>query len=123
MLTMKLLIDIDYRRKSEAVQEISNSELTLDYFEYAVGKKYPQGASMSGTKRRTFARISRKMEDAIEDGLTHIELNDAERDFLKTVFKEELEVDPRLAKYFVELETVVEDFLDATKGEQGNSEE
>lgn len=57
--------------------------------------------------RRIFARVQRKLDDAIESKSDEIELEKAEQDLLKKSFNE-CKVPAGIAKFFVVLEEEIE---------------
>lgn len=102
-----LKINLDYKQLPPVAGEIqkSNVELTDLYILHAVNATHPQG--LEGQMRRAFARIQRKLDDAIESGTNGIELEKAEQDLLRKSFSE-CKVPAGIAKYFVILEDEVE---------------
>jgi hypothetical protein len=101
-----LNIDLDYIRTPDAVKEISNIELTSSYIQFVVTKAHH---NLTGAQTRIFGRIQRKIDAAIEDKKTSIELEDAEADFIKSAFKDDkVQVPPQFAKYFVILMDEIE---------------
>ena len=75
----------------------------------AVSQKYKDG--LEGQKRRIFGRIQRKIDDAIDNKKDEIELEQAEKDFLRGVFKDEVKLPPLASKYIM----VLEDEINALK--------
>lgn len=100
-----LKINLDYKRSATAEPNVSNSELTSNYIEAAVAGTHPQG--LEGQMRRTFARIQRKLDEAIEAKKDEIELEKAEQDLLRKSFNE-CKVPAGFAKYFTVLEDEIE---------------
>lgn len=78
-------INLDYRRSAEDAERTSNQELTRDYLEYAIMKKFPE---MQGQKLRIYGRIQRKLDDAVENKTDDIEFEEAEKDMIRDAFKE-----------------------------------
>ena len=107
---IKFKVNIDYKRKEEAVEKLSNSELTLDYITTAVATCYKDG--LSGSKRRMFGRIQRKIEDAIDKNEDTIELEVAEFDFIRKTFDDDKATLPAHVSQYVNL---LEDEIEATK--------
>lgn len=62
------------------------SEITVSYISSSVEMKYKDG--LEGQLRRLWGRIQRKMDEAIENKTYSIELENAEKDFIKNSFKE-----------------------------------
>ncbi len=103
----KLIINLDYKRKAEAIKDMPNSALTADYIGYASNAKYPNG--LDGKVRRIYGRIQCKLDDALDKKADSIELEAAEVDFLKSIFKEDTKFPTNLSQYVV----VLEDAIDA----------
>lgn len=104
---MEFKINLEYKRKQEAVEKMSDSELTLDYIQFAVKASHPNG--LSGTQRRMFGRIQRKFESAIEEGIPSIDLDTSEFDFIKSsFFNEKTLYESTLSKYVNILEDEIE---------------
>lgn len=103
----KLTIALDYQRppSNNGDTPISDAALTADYITYAVNNSHPQG--LEGQMRRIFGRIQRKLDAAIDGGAEDIELEQAEKDFLRTSFRD-CKVPAQIAKHFI----VLEDELD-----------
>lgn len=102
-------INLDYKRSAEDIKKISNSNITLDYLTYAVSQTFSNG--LDGQKRRTWGRIQRKLDEAIDNNSETIELEEAEVYFLKTIFKD-ITFIPHLAKFVVILEDELEKLFD-----------
>jgi hypothetical protein len=102
-----LTINLDYQTPPAAEGDIrkTNSELTENYILHAVNDTHPKG--LEGQLRRVFARLQRKLDEAIDSGTDTIELEKAEQDLLRKSFNE-CKVTPALAKYFVVLEDEIE---------------
>jgi hypothetical protein len=82
-----MLINIDYKFKKVEGQEIfSNSDVTLDLITFSVNQKYKDG--LEGQLRRTWNRIVKKFDEAIDSKKDSIELEQAEIDFIKKTFNE-----------------------------------
>lgn len=103
-------VNIDYKRKDEVNNDpeaISQRELTADYINYACQLVYKDG--LEGGKRRIFARICRKLDECIEQNGEEIELEEAEKDFLKKMFADDkFKPSPATAKFIVILEDEIE---------------
>lgn len=78
---MKVNFDYNFKDTKESPQEITLSLITS-----AVSQKYEKG--LEGQKRRIFGRIQRKLEEAIESKAEEIELEEAEKDFLRSAYKD-----------------------------------
>lgn len=116
---IKFQINLDYRvpkPKTDAEKEAfkSNSELTENYLAYAARKKYPDGMP-SGVKLRSFARVQRKIDDAIEEGKDYISLENAEFDVIKEIFKDELAFPADIARFIVVLLDEIDSMTAAEK--------
>jgi len=99
-------VNIDYKRSEKvnnSPDSISYQEMTADYINYACQAVYKDG--LDGSKRRIFARISRKLDECIEQKGEEIELEEAEKDFLKKMFSDDkFKPNPAFAKYIIILE-------------------
>jgi hypothetical protein len=62
---------------------------------------------IEGQQRRVFARIQRKLDEAIENKTSEIELEEAEKDLLRKSFRD-CKVPAQIAKLFVVLEDEVD---------------
>jgi len=76
-------VNLDYPKAKESKE--TNQEMTRNFIELGTNSLYPQGFD-SGSQRRTFGRLQRKLDEAVEKRLDEIELADDERDLLKEVF-------------------------------------
>lgn len=103
-------VNIDYGRPAEAEEKVSNQELTLDYITTAISTLYPKG--MSGSKRRSFGRIQRKLQKAADDSDECIELDEADFEFLHKSFNNEKATLPAHVSMFA---NVLEDYIDELK--------
>ena len=82
-----LNINVDYKTKEvEGQKRLSNSELTLNYINYAVDVKYKEG--LNGQIRRMYGRIQRTLEEAVETGKSKVELEESEFEFIKDAIKD-----------------------------------
>lgn len=123
---VKIKININYKRKAPTEAEkkdwLSDSELSNDYINYAVRAKYPSG--LKGISIRIFARIQNKIDDAIIEKKDFIELEKAEMDFMKEVFKsEELSYPVQIVKHVVLLLDEVSKALDIDIGKEKEEKE
>ncbi len=100
-----LRINLDYKQPQNGEGGLSNIQLTENYILHAVNGTHPQG--LEGQMRRTFARIQRKIDEAIEANQDEIELEKAEQDLLRKSFNE-CKVPAQIVKYFTVLEEEVE---------------
>lgn len=92
-------MEIDYHRTQESIDATSNVALTKDYLEAAVTSAFPQ---LQGQKLRIWARVQRKLEDAVEKKSATCEIEDAEADLVKEAFRNLTFMSSR-AKYVVYL--------------------
>lgn len=103
---MQFNLNQDYKRPEGISKELSNSEVTVNYIEFAVNQIYNTG--LQGSQRRIFARIQRKMDEAIDKKEEVIDLEQAEFDFIYDIFKnDKLVYGSSLAKYVVVLEDYI----------------
>lgn len=108
-------VNLDYKRTgiyAEETKDISNQEMTANYINYVVGKKYPEGLK-SGSLRRSYARLQRALDDAVENNQDEIELEQSQKDLLKECFKDSA-CPAGESKYFV----VLEDEIDKLDGKE-----
>lgn len=113
---MKFNLNLDYKRKDEAKEKMSDAEITADYLEFAVRNVYEKG--LEGQKRRIFGRLQRKMDAAIESKEYVIDIEQAEFDLIKKAFNEAT-FDGALSKYV----NVLDDYLESLKFEEAPKEE
>lgn len=99
-------INLDYKRPEPKPTDPpfpTNAELTVEYITYATRIVYPQGFN-SASKQRTFGRLQRKMDDALDSKSNEIDLADDEKEMLIDVFsKLEGRFPIELSKYVVVL--------------------
>ena len=100
-------INLDYKRPEpkKGEEQITNSELTVDYINYSVRTFYKDG--LDSQWRRIWGRIQRKLDEALDTKVGEVNFEQAELDFLKKAVKE-VKVPSELAKYFVVLEDELE---------------
>lgn len=99
-------IDIDYGRKLEGKEgEITNAELTVDYINFSVKSFYKEG--LESQWRRTFARIQRKLDEALDKKAYEVNFEQGEIDFIKRAMKE-AKFPAELSKYVIILEDILE---------------
>jgi hypothetical protein len=101
-------INIDYKRDKNSQDKATNQELTADYINFAVRSFYKEG--LDSQWRRTFARIQRKLDEAIDTKADEVDFEQAELDFIQRAVKE-AKYPPELSKYVV----IFEDELDKIK--------
>lgn len=111
----KLQIDLDYRRPADMAEAKPNSEITENYIGAAVQSAYPQG--LEGQLRRIYGRLQRKLDSAIEQEESAIELEEAEKDFLRKVI-DKCTIPANVAKYFLVLEEEIERATSRKAGEE-----
>jgi hypothetical protein len=109
-------INLDYQRKPEAAAEVPNQALTADYIDFAASNVHKDG--LEGQQLRTFARLQRKLDAAVEAKQDEIELAEDEKDFLRKTF-DKVKVPANLAKFFVVLEDEIEEAT-SKKKQQAN---
>jgi len=86
----------------------SNPENTLEFIEAAANSVFEKGFD-TGSQRRTFGRLQRKIDAAIEKEEDEIELAADEKDLLKEIFfKRNPQFFPNWSKYVVILEEEIE---------------
>ena len=104
----KIKLNVDYKLKFDDEKKPENidkeySELSKGYIDFAVSASNPSG--LSGSDRRTFARIQNLIDKAIEDEIYFIELDDKDAFFLKNCFRsEKTKFNATLSKYVILLE-------------------
>jgi 2-succinyl-5-enolpyruvyl-6-hydroxy-3-cyclohexene-1-carboxylate synthase len=102
---MILKVNLNYSRDEKDVEVTSNQELTANYVYFAVKQKYKEG--LDSQWRRTWARIQRKFDDAIDNKTEEIDFEQGELDFIRAAFKD-AKFPPDLSKYVVILEDELE---------------
>lgn len=108
---IKLKVNLDFKRTEDQIKKSTNQEIVADYITYAVKSAYKEG--LDNQWRRTWARIQRKLDDAVEKKQDKVEFENGEMDFIKRSFKDvKFPID--LAKYVV----ILEDELDRIKDEE-----
>lgn len=106
-------VNINYGRTPEMEAQSTNQSLTRDYIEFQVQSAYP---NMEGKEKvRTYGRIQRKLDEAVEKNSEEIVLEEAEKDMIKDCFKNP-KFPAQISKYAVKLLDVV-DSLDEKKAE------
>lgn len=113
-------IDFDYGmkvgkdRQGVEIEPPCAQEMTANYIAYAVGKKHPNG--LNGRDRRLYARLQRKLDDAIDQKAGEIDLETGEKDFLRSLFNsDEVKFPPGDSKYVVLLEDEIESLKETPK--------
>lgn len=81
----KLKLNIDYQRKAEDSKE-SAVETTVNLIFHAMNSQHKNG--LSGQSLRTWGRLQRKLEDALEDDISILEIEDAEFDLIEKPIEE-----------------------------------
>lgn len=101
---MKINLDYTFKYSDEELKKLDEvkSEVTIGYITNAINQKYKEG--LEGQLRRTFGRIQRKLDAAIEDKTYTVNFEEAEKDFIKKAFEE--------AKYPVNAAKYVDTFED-----------
>lgn len=103
MQTLDLNIPFGRTAEQEKNDKLTDVELAIRFITGAADGAFPQGFE-SGTQRRTFGRLQRKL-DALE-GST-VELEDAEADLLKKIFAKQLPFPPSSSKYVMLVEEAI----------------
>lgn len=109
---MKFNLNLDYGRKPKEVEELANRNLTEDYISFGVRQIYKDG--LDNQFRRTWGRIQRKLDAALEAKKNFIELEHAELDFIKRGIKD-AKYPPDLSKYIIVLEDAMDKIKDDPK--------
>lgn len=83
-------LNLDYKIKLNE-EELKNKDevyanITASYLASCVTSKYEKG--LEGQKRRTWGRIQRKIDEAIETKTYTLTLESAEQDFIEECFKD-----------------------------------
>lgn len=87
---------------------LTDSDLTVDYIGFAVNSVYPGGFD-SGGQRRTYGRLQRKLDAALDAKVDEVEITPDELDFLKKIFNSNPKFSPGLSKYVMVLEDHIAD--------------
>lgn len=98
-------LELDYKRTDDMKVAVNDASLTVNYIEYAVEGAYKAG--LSNSQRRIYSRIQRKLDAAIESNTKEVELEAAEKDFLRDAFKTAT-FPSAAAKYVVVLEEEID---------------
>jgi uncharacterized protein YggL (DUF469 family) len=102
MKTLK--VKLDYHFKGDVKEKPQES--TYNFIYMVVSEKNPQG--LDGSYRRMFGRISKKLDEAIENDKRSIELEDAEFDLIKNAVRE-AKIKVQFVQNFILLEDAVEE--------------
>lgn len=78
----KLKLEIEYKRKAESIEEMSNIDLTIDYIGYIVDDTHKE-KQLTGQMMRLWGRLQRKLDKASDEKAKWIEIEDAEKDFIE----------------------------------------
>lgn len=81
----KLILDIAYETK-HLPQEESNISMTSRLIQHAVNAHYKDG--LKGQMLRTYGRIQKKIDDAVEQKVGSIEIEESEKDMIKKALDE-----------------------------------
>lgn len=104
-------IKLNYKRRDEEVEELSNVGLSSNYINFAINADYKDG--VEGQLKRIIGRIQRKLDEAVEKDQDKIDFEQAEIDIITKAF-EKVKVPPNLLKYWV----VLEDEINALNTEE-----
>src|SRR4051812_41889892 len=91
--TMK--IDLDYGvspktielREKDGGEFPSAQEMTSNFISYGVSQRHKDG--LSSRDRRIWARLQRRLEEAVDTGVSEIDLEAAEFEFIHDSFKDQ----------------------------------
>lgn len=98
-------VNIDYGRTPEMEAQSSNQALTRDYMEFQVQQTFP---NLEGKEQvRIYGRLQRKFDKAVDEKSEEINLEEAEKDFIKDAFKT-VKFPAQIAKYAVRLVDVID---------------
>jgi hypothetical protein len=102
-------LNLSYNLPKEAKE--SPIDLSAYYIRMAVEQKHQQDprtgqGGIKGQLLRTYGRLQRKLDEAVENKKGNIELADDEKDLLKKSF-DDVSVPPQFSKYFMVLEDEV----------------
>lgn len=106
-----LKVNLDYGRKEVKPNELSNQELTAYYIGMAVNTAYRDGG-LSGSETRSYARVQRKLDEAIDNKAEEIDMAEGDLEFIADAFQK-AHCPPEIAKYYV----VAEDEVKRAKDE------
>lgn len=79
----KLKVNIPYNIKNSKEK---SQETTYNLILNGVSSKYPQG--IDGAYRKTWARLQRKLDEAVENNANSIEIETDEKDLIKNVLND-----------------------------------
>lgn len=108
-------INLEYKRKANESDKLSDPELTFDYISFAVNQKYREG--LDGQMRRLWGRIQRKFDEAIDNLKGTVDLEESEKDFIRKAF-DECKYPTHTAKYVAVLENEIDKFKEEEKKEE-----
>lgn len=82
-------LNIDYIRPKQGPEAATetNEETTNYIIQAAISASYPDGMDGNGPLRRMYGRLKRKLDSAITDGQTSIELEQSEKDMILEAIK------------------------------------
>jgi len=113
---MKVNLDYKLTAKEKEEIKISSQELTSNWITSGVASKYKDG--LHGQLRRVWGRIQRKLDEAIDNDMEEIELEEAEKDFIKKVFSEDTSFPSGVAKIISVIEDEIESWGKDNKPEE-----
>lgn len=101
-----MILSVNYpRQKNDSEKDM---QTTANIIAYAMESAYKEGFDGKGIQRRTYARIQRKIDKALEDEeITNIELEESEVDLIKKAI-DQAKFPPAWSKFVVLLEDALE---------------
>lgn len=82
-----LKLDFDFRlSEKQNPEKIEPQQIVYNWITYAIGQKHKEG--LQGGMLRTWGRLQRKFDKAVEDKDTSVELESAELDLIRKAFND-----------------------------------
>lgn len=76
-------LSVDYKKIGPEKEKESNMQTTANIISYAIQTMYKDGLDGNGGLRRTYGRIQRKLDQALQDESNVIDLETAEIEMIK----------------------------------------
>lgn len=99
-------VNVDYKRTDEQVKQATNQYITRDYIEASLNQVYKDG--LKGQLQRQVGRIQRLLDEAVENNLDEIKLDQADLDLVKDAV-EKASFPTGLSKYVVCLQDALKE--------------
>ena len=100
---MKINFNVSFD-KTRNPDVLSNQQILLNWALYGAKKKYPDG--LKGIMLRTAGSVFEKIEENITKD--EIELETAEKDFVKSIFADDVAFPPESGKFIIRVQEEIE---------------